>query len=139
VHRGCGCRLFAGCRRLLLLVVPFFHPAPCSQFTCAPKISSVRRSFQKILLIWYYSTKIRLTLVTTNKSAVEFDIYRHPQEEGLHASYKTLIKVSCHLQHSFLQIGLYYVEGAYFNRHARSKFAGGWYNNNNNDALLSQT
>eukprot|EP01047_Picozoa_sp_COSAG01_P008544 COSAG01_NODE_338_length_18671_cov_259.238154_11_plen_147_part_00 len=41
------------------------------------------------------------------------------------ASYKTLIKVSCHLQHSFLQIVLYYVEGFYINRPARSKAAAG--------------
>ena len=31
------------------------------------------------------------------------------------ASYKILITVSIHLQHSFLQIVLYYVEGAYIN------------------------
>jgi hypothetical protein len=37
------------------------------------------------------------------------------------ASYKILITVSIHLQHSFLQIVLYYVEGAYINRPARSK------------------
>eukprot|EP01047_Picozoa_sp_COSAG01_P014562 COSAG01_NODE_712_length_14100_cov_12.382758_4_plen_94_part_00 len=43
---------------------------------------------------------------------------------GPPASYKTLIKVSCHLQHSFLEIHLYYVEGAYINRPARSKAAG---------------
>ena len=42
---------------------------------------------------------------------------------GPPASYKTLIKVSCHLQHSFLEIHLYYVEGAYINRPARSKAA----------------
>eukprot|EP01047_Picozoa_sp_COSAG01_P012834 COSAG01_NODE_587_length_15149_cov_13.592558_6_plen_143_part_00 len=39
------------------------------------------------------------------------------------ASYKTLIKVSCHLQHSFLEIAQYYVEGGYINRPARSKAA----------------
>ena len=37
------------------------------------------------------------------------------------ASYKTLTQLSIHLQHSFLQIVPYYVEGAYINRPARSK------------------
>jgi hypothetical protein len=39
------------------------------------------------------------------------------------ASYKILITLSIHLQHSFLEIHLYYVEGAYINRPARSKYS----------------
>jgi hypothetical protein len=40
------------------------------------------------------------------------------------ASYKTLTQLSIHLQHSFLQIVLYYVEEAYIDRPARSKARG---------------